>query len=174
MAALSFIGSIFYLRGNRGRQRKYFMRNDEYFMRAALNEAEKALEEGEVPIGCVVACGGKIIARAHNRTIRDSDPTAHAEILAMRKAAKKNKNYRLNGCDIYVTIEPCAMCAGAMVWARIGKLFFGAHDTKAGACGSIFNIVRNKNLNHRVEVKSGLLAADCAGLIKNFFKHKRG
>lgn len=149
------------------------MEKDEHFMSEALKEARKALKKCEVPVGCVVVHGNKIIARAHNRTIRDNDPTAHAEILAMRKAAKKTKNYRLTSCDIYVTIEPCAMCAGAMVWARIGTLFFGACDKRAGACGSIFNIVRNENLNHRVGIRSGLLASECAGLMKNFFKKKR-
>jgi len=147
--------------------------DDAFFMSEALKEAEKAAAAAEVPIGCVIVKDGKIIARAHNRTIRDNNPVAHAEILAIQKAAKKLKNYRLTKCDIYVTIEPCAMCAGAMVWARIKKVVYGASDIKAGACGSIFNVVQNKKLNHYVRVKSGILEKNCSKIMRDFFKEKR-
>ncbi|MCL2799504.1 MAG: tRNA adenosine(34) deaminase TadA [Endomicrobia bacterium] len=147
--------------------------NNEYFIKEALKEAQKAQELGEVPVGAVIVKDNKIIARGFNRCITDKDPTAHAEIIALRKAAKKTGNYRLNGCVVYVTIEPCAMCAGALVNARIEKIFFGAYDKKAGACKSVFKIVNNKKLNHRIEFKSDILKSECAGIIKKFFEKKR-
>ena len=143
------------------------------FMREALKQADRAERLGEVPIGAVIVKDNKIIARGFNRCITDKDPAAHAEIVALRKAAKKLQNYRLNGCHIYVTIEPCAMCAGALVNARIEKLFFGAFDKKAGACKSVFKIANNKKLNHRIEFKSGTLKDECAGIIRKFFEKKR-
>ncbi|MCL2144405.1 MAG: tRNA adenosine(34) deaminase TadA [Endomicrobia bacterium] len=143
------------------------------FMREALKQADRAERLGEVPVGAVIVKDNKIIARGFNRCIADKDPTAHAEIAALRKAAKKLQNYRLNGCHIYVTIEPCAMCAGALVNARIEKLFFGAFDKKAGACKSVFKIANNKKLNHRIEFKGGVLKDDCAGIIRKFFEKKR-
>ena len=144
-----------------------------YFMQKALLEAERAQQKGEVPVGALIVKDGKIISKGFNRCITDNDPTAHAEIVVLRKAAKKLKNYRLNGCDLYVTIEPCAMCAGALVNARISKIFYGAHDIKAGGCKSVFRIANNKKLNHRIEVKSGVLKEECAGIIKKFFEKKR-
>ena len=147
--------------------------NNEYFIKEALKEAQKAQEKGEVPVGAVIVKDNKIIAKGFNRCITDKDSTAHAEIIALRKASKKTGNYRLNGCIVYVTIEPCAMCAGALVNARIEKIFFGAYDKKAGACKSVFKIVNNKKLNHRIEFKSGILKDECAAIIKKFFKSKR-
>ncbi|MDR2192752.1 MAG: tRNA adenosine(34) deaminase TadA [Endomicrobium sp.] len=145
----------------------------ENFMMSALKEAKKAQNLGEAPIGAVIVKDNKIVAKGFNRCIADNDPTAHAEIIVLRKAAKKLNNYRLNGCDIYVTIEPCAMCAGALVNARITRLFYGAENIKAGGCKSVFQISNNKKLNHRVETKSGVLKDECRAIIKNFFKDKR-
>jgi len=148
-------------------------RTDEYFLREALKEARKAETLGEVPVGAVIVCNNRIIGRGYNRSISDTDPTAHAEIIALRKASRKLKNYRLADCAIYVTIEPCPMCAGALVWARISEIVFGAYEPKAGACGSVLNIVYNKKLNHRVKVRGGLLETECRSLIQNFFQKKR-
>jgi tRNA(adenine34) deaminase len=117
--------------------------------------------------------GGKIIARAHNRTIADNDPTAHAETLALRKAAKKSEFYRLTDCKLFVTIEPCPMCAGALLWARISEVVYGAKDVKAGACGTLYNIHQDKRLNHRYQVISGVLEKECRELMQKFFKDKR-
>ncbi|AKL97389.1 tRNA adenosine(34) deaminase TadA [Endomicrobium proavitum] len=147
--------------------------NDIQFMTMALKEAAKAEKIGEVPVGAVIVKDGKIIAKGFNRCITDSDPTAHAEIIALRKAAKKLSNYRLNGCNIYVTIEPCPMCAGALVNARISKIYFGAADKKAGACKSVLKVAGNKKLNHRVAFKGGVLKEECAKIIQQFFKNKR-
>ena len=122
--------------------------SNEYYMREALKEARKAGKTGEVPVGAVAVCGGKIIGRGRNSSISDSDPTAHAEVVAVRKAAQKLGNYRLNGCKIYATIEPCAMCAGMLVWARVSEIIYGARDPKAGACGSVLNVISNKKFNH--------------------------
>jgi Cytosine/adenosine deaminases len=133
------------------------IRTDEYFMREALKEARKAEAKGEVPVGAVVVNGDRIVGRGHNRNIVLRDPSAHAEILAIRSASKKLNNYRLPGCRIYVTIEPCSMCAGALVCARLSEIIYGASDPKAGACGSVLNIVYNKKLNHRLKVKGGVL-----------------
>ncbi|MDR1942299.1 MAG: tRNA adenosine(34) deaminase TadA [Endomicrobium sp.] len=143
------------------------------FMLLALKQAAKAREIGEVPVGAVIVKNNEIISKGFNRCIKDKDPTAHAEIEALRKAAKKIGNYRLNGCDIYVTIEPCPMCAGALVNARIRKIFFGAFDKKAGACKSVFKITGSSKLNHRIETESGILKEDCAKIITDFFKNKR-
>lgn len=148
--------------------------NDEiFFMREALREAKTAEKENEVPIGCVIVKNSKIISRAHNQTIKKNDPIAHAEILAIKKAARKTKNYRLINCLMYVTIEPCPMCAGALVWARISKVIYGAADKKAGSCESVLSIVHNKRFNHRVEIKRGVLQKACADLVKRFFKKRR-
>ncbi len=148
---------------------------EEYFMREALKEAEKAAQEGEVPIGAVVVGpSGEIIGRGYNQPIGLCDPTAHAEIIALRKAAKHLGNYRLLDCEMYVTLEPCPMCAGALVYARLKRLVFGAHDPKAGACGSVYNIVQDKRLNHQLEVDGGLLAEECRALLQAFFKSRRG
>ena len=143
------------------------------FMEAALAEARAAAEQGEVPVGAVVVAGGRIVARAGNRTIADCDPTAHAEIIALREAAKTLGNYRLLGASLYVTIEPCAMCAGAMIQARIARLVYGADDAKAGAVRSCFAVFEHPQLNHRVEVTPGVRAEESAALLKDFFAARR-
>jgi tRNA(adenine34) deaminase len=146
---------------------------DERFMRKALLEAERGAREGEVPVGAILVRDGRILARAHNRPIHLRDPSAHAEILALRRAARKLANYRLEGCDLYVTIEPCAMCAGAIVQARLRRLVFGACDPKAGACGSALRVLNHTKLNHRVKLTGGFLASDCACVIQEFFRKRR-
>jgi tRNA(adenine34) deaminase len=146
---------------------------DARFMRKALSQAGRGAREGEVPVGAVVVSQGRVLARAHNRPIHLHDPSAHAEILALRRAAKKLGNYRLEGCDLYVTIEPCAMCVGAIVQARLRRLAFGAPDAKAGACGSALRVLNHRKLNHRVEVKGGIMAAVCAAIMQEFFRKKR-
>ncbi|MDE3178939.1 MAG: tRNA adenosine(34) deaminase TadA [Acidobacteriota bacterium] len=143
------------------------------FMRAALREASRAASKSEVPIGAVVVCGGRLVARAHNRPIHLNDPCAHAEILALRRAARKLGNYRLAGCTLYVTIEPCVMCAGAIVQARTDRLVFGARDKKAGACGSALRVLNHAKLNHRVEVVRGVLAEESALVMREFFLKRR-
>lgn len=153
--------------------RKFEAGSDACFMQSALSEAERAAREGEVPVGAVIVQRGKIIARAHNRPIHLSDPGAHAEMLALRRAGSKLGNYRLEGCTLYATIEPCAMCAGAMVVARIERLVFGARDPKAGAAGSVLSVIGNPKLNHRPEVVSGILEGDCARLLRSFFRSAR-
>ena len=145
----------------------------EQYLRAALVEARRAAREDEVPVGAVVVCEGRIVARAHNRPLHLIDPTAHAEILALRRAARKLGNYRLLGCTLYVTIEPCAMCVGAMVQARVERLVYGARDSKAGACGSALRVLNHRKLNHRVQVTGGVLAAGCTSVIRQFFEQKR-
>ena len=146
---------------------------DLMFMRAALGEARAAAERGEVPVGAVLAIEGRIVARAGNRTIADCDPTAHAEIIVLRDAAKSIGNYRLSGATLYVTIEPCAMCAGAMIQARIDRLVYGADDPKGGAVRSCFSILESPLINHRVESTGGVLADEAAGLLKDFFAVRR-
>jgi tRNA(adenine34) deaminase len=142
-------------------------------MRLALAEAERAFQEDEVPVGAVVIRDGRIIGRGHNRTEHLQDPTAHAEILAIGAAASAMGSWRLEGAGIYVTIEPCSMCAGALVLARMERLVFGARDPKAGACGSVLDIVRNDHLNHRVEVTEGVLADEASDLLQAFFRRLR-
>ncbi len=149
------------------------MVNDSPFMRRALREATRAAQEQEVPVGAVVVRDGQVLARAHNRPIGLRDPTAHAEILALRRAARKLGNYRLTGCDLYVTIEPCAMCAGAIVQARVRRVVFGARDPKAGASGSALKVLNHPKLNHQVEVVAGVLAEECARLLREFFRARR-
>ena len=139
----------------------------------AFAEAKKARKKGEVPVGATIVKDDKIISRAHNLIISDCDPTAHAEILAIKKASKALKNERLNDTTLYCTVEPCSMCAGAMVLARIEKLVFGTKEKKTGAAGSIVNIVDNKQLNHRIEVKSGLMEREISALMKKFFEERR-
>jgi tRNA(adenine34) deaminase len=146
---------------------------DDHWMRVALRQAERAAADGEVPVGAVVVQAGRLIARAHNRPIHLNDPTAHAEVLALRRAARKLGNYRLVGCSLYVTIEPCAMCAGAMIHARIMRLVFGARDPKAGAAGSALQVLNHPKLNHRVGVESGILEEECGSLLSDFFRAKR-
>ncbi|MFZ2937586.1 MAG: tRNA adenosine(34) deaminase TadA [Candidatus Omnitrophota bacterium] len=149
------------------------MRKHNLYMQEALKEARKAFEEDEVPVGAVVVYDGKVIARGHNQIERLKDPTAHAEMLALTSAANYLNTKWLNAASIYVTIEPCSMCAGALVLSRIKEVYFGAEDLKTGACGSVINIANNKKLNHRIKVKSGILEKECADLLKEFFKKKR-
>lgn len=146
---------------------------DEDFMRGALLEAERAAREHEVPVGALVVCGSEVIARAHNRPIQLHDPTAHAEILALREAAEKIGNYRLTSSSLYVTIEPCAMCAGAILQARLQRVVFGAPDPKAGAAGSVLKVLNHPRLNHQVQCSGGVLAKDCAALLRDFFRSRR-
>jgi tRNA(adenine34) deaminase len=143
------------------------------FMEAALAEARQAGEAGEVPIGVVVVDEGAILARGQNRVLRDMDPTAHAEIVALREAAALLGNYRLNGCTLYVTLEPCAMCAGAMTHARIDRLVFAAADPKAGAAGSVLTVINHPQLNHQMVVEQGVAAEDSAELLRSFFRERR-
>ena len=141
---------------------------------AALREARSASEAGEVPIGAVVVQEGAIVARGQNRVLRDHDPTAHAEIVAMRAAALALGNYRLNGCTLYVTLEPCAMCAGAMIHARLDRLVYAAADPKAGAAGSVLSVLNHPRLNHLMQVEQGILAEESAELLRSFFRDRRG
>ena len=147
--------------------------SDRVFMQAALVEARAASERGEVPVGAVIVVDGAIVARAGNRTITDCDPTGHAEIIALREAARVTGNYRLAGAALYVTIEPCAMCAGAMIQARVDRLVYGADDPKGGGVRSCFAIFEHPQINHRVEIVPGLLAEEAAALLKGFFAARR-
>ena len=142
-------------------------------MRAAIAEANVAAEKGEVPVGAVVVAGGEVIARGHNRSETDSDPSAHAEIVALREAARKTGNYRLPDATLYVTLEPCAMCFGALVQARIERLVFGAYDPKAGAAGSAIDLSDSPSFNHRFEINGGVLVEECGTVLKAFFEAKR-
>ena len=147
---------------------------DETWLRLAIVEAEQAQAAGEVPIGAVILHpDGSILARGQNRVIRDHDPTAHAEVIALRNAGQALGNYRLEGCTLYVTLEPCAMCAGAMIHARIARLVFGATDPKAGAVGSVLSVLNHPQLNHRIELAGGVLAEECGGLLRSFFQVRR-
>jgi tRNA(Arg) A34 adenosine deaminase TadA len=143
------------------------------FMRQALGEARRAFREEEAPVGAVVVQDGRVVARAHNRPLHLNDPTAHAEVLVLRRAARRLGNYRLTGCSLYVTIEPCAMCAGAIVHARLRRVVFGARDPKAGAGGSALTVLNHPKLNHRVETAHGVLEEDCASILKQFFRRRR-
>jgi tRNA(adenine34) deaminase len=142
-------------------------------MREALAEARKANAAGEVPIGAVIVCQGEMIARGQNSVIRTTDPTAHAEIVALRQAARTFGNYRLNGCSLFVTLEPCAMCAGAMVHARLDRLVYATADPKAGACGSVLSIINHPQLNHQMKLEQGMLADQSADLLRSFFRDRR-
>ena len=146
---------------------------DQKFMAEALREARKAALLNEVPVGAVIVKNNKIIARGHNLREKTNDPTAHAEIVAIRKACKKLKSWRLEGCTIYVTVEPCAMCAGTLLWTRIDRIVFGANDPKGGSIGSSFELFRVKGINHHPEITRGVLDMRCALLIREFFKKKR-
>jgi len=149
------------------------MISDREAMDAALEQARLATEGGEVPIGAVVVYDGAIIARGQNRVLRDVDPTAHAEMVALRVASAALGNYRLNGCALYVTLEPCAMCAGAMIHARIDRLVFAAADPKAGACGSVLSVLNHPQLNHQMQVEQGIAAEESAELLRGFFRERR-
>jgi tRNA(adenine34) deaminase len=147
--------------------------NDEYFMRQALREAHGAYKEGEVPIGCVIVKDGKIIGRGRNHMETLQDPTAHAEILALGAASGALKNWRLEGCTLYATLEPCPMCAGGILNARIAKVVYGSKDKRLGALGSTYNILANNPLNREIEVKGDVLAEECLGIIQDFFQELR-
>ena len=143
------------------------------FMALALEEARRGVAEGEVPVGAVIVAGGRVVASAHNRPISLNDPTAHAEVLALRQAASGLGTYRLTDATIYVTLEPCVMCVGAMINARVAQLKFGARDEKAGAVGSVYDLGRDGRLNHRLEVHAGLMEPECAELLREFFRARR-
>ena len=147
--------------------------SDELWMEEALREAQRALALGEVPVGAVVVHDGRIVGQGCNRPVSANDPTAHAEILALREAGQSIGNYRLLDCDLYVTVEPCAMCAGAITHARIRRLIYGAEDPKAGAVHSMLQVLNHPKLNHQVEVTAGILAARCMDLLQTFFRQKR-
>jgi tRNA(Arg) A34 adenosine deaminase TadA len=142
-------------------------------MRLALEEARHAAGQGEIPVGAVLVKNGAVVARGRNRSIGDSDPTAHAEIVVLREAAVGEGNYRLAGTELFVTLEPCAMCMGAMLQARISRLVFGAYDDKAGAAGSVIDLANFRGLNHRIEVNGGLLQEDCGAVLQEFFAYRR-
>jgi tRNA(adenine34) deaminase len=142
-------------------------------MEEALRGAQRALEAGEVPVGAIVVCGGKIVGRGGNRNLADSDPTAHAEIVALRQAGTAIGNHRLEDCELFVTIEPCAMCAGALVHARLKRLVYGADDPKAGAVHSVMQVLNHPSLNHQMEVRGGVLAGRCAEILQEFFRSRR-
>jgi tRNA(adenine34) deaminase len=146
---------------------------DSDFMQAALDEARLAGAEGEVPIGAVVVREGEIVAWGQNRVLRDVDPSAHAEMVALRAAAKAVGNYRLSGCTLYVTLEPCAMCAGALIHARLDRLVYAAADPKAGACGSVLEVLNHPRLNHKMIVEQGILEEEAAELLRSFFRERR-
>lgn len=150
------------------------MRDDDGWMGLALEEAGRAAEAGEVPVGAVVVMGGGLVGRGHNASISRSDPTAHAEILALREAAQHTGNYRLTGATLYATVEPCVMCCGAALHARLGRLVYGAADPKAGAAQSLYRLLDDPRLNHRIEVEAGVRAAECGARLREFFRSKRG
>lgn len=147
---------------------------EEKYMRVALAQARKAYANGDAPVGCVIVCEDEIIARAYNRRNKDRCTTAHAEILAIRKACKKTGDFRLEGCTMYVTLEPCQMCAGALVQARLDKVYIGAKSPKAGCAGSVIDILHIEKFNHQVETEFGILEKECSELLSSFFKELRG
>ncbi|MBZ5569440.1 MAG: tRNA adenosine(34) deaminase TadA [Acidobacteriia bacterium] len=147
--------------------------SDELSMEEALREAARAQAAGEVPVGAVVVCDGRVVGRGFNRNLSDSDPTAHAEIVALREAGRTVGNHRLLDCEMFVTIEPCAMCAGALMHARLKRLVYGADDPKAGAVHSVVPVLNHPQLNHRMEVTAGVLAARCQELLQSFFRARR-
>ena len=148
--------------------------NDQYFMREALRQAQKAGDAGEVPVGAVVVFAGKIIGRAHNQVELLKDATAHAEMLALTQAEAAVGDWRLTECDLYATKEPCAMCAGALVHTRVRRVIFGCADPAVGAAGSVMNLLQMPGLNHRCEIASGILQDECAAILQNFFRKRRG
>lgn len=147
--------------------------NEEEYMKIALNEAKKAYNKLEVPVGAIIVKDGKIIAKAYNEKEKRKDTTKHAEILAIQRASKKLKTWRLYDCDMYVTLEPCSMCAGALIQARIRKVYIGTMDEKTGACGSVLNLLEDYKFNHKVEVQYGICKNDCEKILKDFFKNLR-
>jgi tRNA(adenine34) deaminase len=147
--------------------------SDELWMEEALRSARRAFEAGEVPVGAVVVCDGRIVGRGWNRNITDADPTAHAEMIALREAGATVGNHRLGSCELFVTIEPCAMCAGALVHARVKRMVYGADDPKAGAVHSVMQVVNHPQLNHKIQVRGGVLAGRSAELLQEFFRNRR-
>ena len=147
--------------------------DDIFFMRLALEEAEIAFKEGEIPVGAVLVKSGKVIAKSHNQRKTSKDPTGHAEIITLRYGSRENDNWRLTDTTLYVTKEPCIMCAGAMVNARLGRLVYGCRDEKGGAVDSLYHVLSDKRLNHQVEVISGVLEEECAEILKRFFQNRR-
>jgi tRNA(adenine34) deaminase len=147
--------------------------DDAAWMRLALEQAALAAAAGEVPVGALVIKDGEIMGRGHNRNLLDDDPTAHAEIIALRQAAARLGNHRLTGCTMVATIEPCSMCAGALIHARIARLVYGASDPKAGAAGSVLQVINHPGLNHRMEVTAGVLSSECSEILQEFFRRKR-
>jgi tRNA(adenine34) deaminase len=150
------------------------MREDDRWMRLALEEAGRAAAAGEVPVGAVVVMAGRLVGRGHNAPISRSDPTAHAEIVALRAAARELGNYRLTGATLYVTVEPCVMCCGAALHARVARLVYGAADPKAGGAQSLYRLLDDARLNHRIEVEAGVRAAECGAPLTEFFRSRRG
>jgi tRNA(adenine34) deaminase len=148
-------------------------RDDAAWMELALEQASLAAEAGEVPVGALVIRDGEMIGRGHNRNLLDNDPTAHAEIVALRQAAARVGNHRLSGCTLFATIEPCSMCAGALIHARIARLVYGATDIKAGAAGSVLEVLNHPRLNHKLEVTAGVLKERCSEILQEFFRRKR-
>jgi tRNA(adenine34) deaminase len=149
------------------------LRDDAAWMELALEQASLAAQAGEVPVGALVIRDGEMIGRGHNRNLLDNDPTAHAEIIALRQAAAKLGNHRLSGCTLFATIEPCSMCAGALIHARIARLVYGAADVKAGAAGSVLEVLNHPRLNHKLEVTAGVLKERCSEILQDFFRRKR-
>jgi len=149
------------------------MNTEEKYMSIALEEAKKAYEKDEVPVGAVIVKNNKIIAKAYNQREHFQDATKHAEIICIQKACRKLKSWRLEGCDIYITLEPCSMCAGAILWTRVNRIIYGAKDEKGGALGSSYNLFEQKNLNHHPQIISGILEDKSSVLLKDFFKQKR-
>jgi tRNA(adenine34) deaminase len=154
-------------------ERREVSQRDELWMEEALRAAQRALEAGEVPVGAVIVCEGRVVGRGWNRNISDSDPTAHAEVVALREAGGALGNHRLGQCELFATIEPCAMCAGALVHARIKRLVYGADDPKAGAVHSVMQVLNDSRLNHQMEVRAGVLAGRSAELLQAFFRKRR-
>lgn len=146
---------------------------DETYMKEALDEAKKAMHKGEIPVGAVVVLGGEVIGRGHNLREATGDPTAHAEMLALREAARAIGHWRLIGCTLYVTLEPCPMCAGAVINGRVDRVCFGAFDPKAGCCGTLYDLTGERKFNHHPDVAGGVLNDECAALIKEFFSKRR-
>jgi tRNA(adenine34) deaminase len=149
------------------------MQNDYDFMAMALEEASLAYSKDEVPVGAVLVCDGRVVARAHNASITGNDPSAHAEMLVLRQAARMTRNYRLSGSELYVTLEPCIMCAGAIIQARLARVIFGARDPKSGAVVSLYQVLNDNRLNHQVAVTEGILKEECGEILSRFFQQKR-
>ncbi len=147
--------------------------SDQYFMQRALELAQQAEQIDEIPVGAVVVCDGHIIGEGYNQSITRNDPSAHAEMLAIRQAGEHKRNYRLTDCTLYVTLEPCPMCAGLLVHSRINRLVFGTTDLKTGSAGSVFSLTNSDKLNHQIQVEHGVLQSECASLLSNFFKRRR-